>query len=242
VTLPSYAPQVFFGAGTLCLLAAVRKLIRQRRILEVIPSSNFTVQLPTKWNDAEITRLLQGYHDQPAVLSHVVSSIKTRMILGQDLKTAQQRLRLMASVLDVFKLNKEMQSVLHGIHLDQKEFEIQQVETQMRREDADARLKSERQLRDLRKQRDELQLNKEIALLRQEIKAVDKSDTVSQAAKLTPEEQRAKDKTNCEERISTLKAEKQNALKIEDESERVQRVNAIDDAIQQAMERWAKLL
>ena len=52
--------------------------------------------------------------------------------------------------------------------------EIKQVEADIRKEDADARLKSERQLRDLRKQRDELQLKKEITVLQQDIKTVEK--------------------------------------------------------------------
>ena len=84
---------VLIGTGVICLLFAVKVLIQQRRILEVVPSSDFTVQLPTKWDDAEITGLLHHHQGQPAVLSHVISSIKTRMVLNQDLKTARQRLQ-----------------------------------------------------------------------------------------------------------------------------------------------------
>ena len=129
----------------------------------MVPSTNFTVSLPTKWNDSEIAQLLQRYQGQPAVLSHVVSSIKGRMVLNQDLKTAQQRLKLIASVIEVFKLNKEMQGILHDISLDEMEFEIKTIEAQTRKEDAQARLHTEKQLRDLRRQRDELLLKKEIA-------------------------------------------------------------------------------
>ena len=122
----------------------------------MVPYSDITVSLPTKWDDVEITRVLQRHHDNPRVLSHAVSSIKTRMILGQDFKTAQQRLKLLGSVIEVFKLNKEMQTILHDLHLSEKEFEIKQIETQTRKEDAQSKLQSEVQLRELRRQRDEL--------------------------------------------------------------------------------------
>jgi hypothetical protein len=165
------------------------------------------------------------------------------MILGQNLKTAQQRLKLLASVVEVFKLNKEMQGLLHDLHLEEKEFEIKQIETQTRKEDAQAKLQYEVQLRELRRQRDELVLKKEISQLQQEIKNVETvPPPMPTEVKLTPEQQRANDKAACEARIQSLKAEKQNALKLDDEQERILKVNAIDDALQREMERWAKLL
>ena len=237
---PLIQAAMLIGAGIICLLFAVKVLIQQRRILEVAPSSDFTVQLPTKWDDTEITRLLHRHQDQPAVLSHVISSIKTRMVLNQDLKTARQRLQLIGSVIEVFKLNRELQGVLHDIHLADKDFEIKQVEADIRKEDVDARLKSERQLRDLRKQRDELQLKKEITVLQQDIKTVEKPS--GQEPKLSPEQERTNRHAQSEARLTKLKEEKQKALKIDDEQERLLKVNAIDDEIQREMVEWSKTL
>ncbi len=237
---PLTTAYALISVGAVCLLAAVRLFVRQRRILEIVPFSNTPVQLPTQWDDGEITRLLQRHHDQPAVLSHVVSSIKTRLVLNQDLKTAQRRLALMASVIEVFKLNKEMQGILHDIHLDEKNFEINKVEAQMRLEDADAKLKSERVLRDLRKQREELQLNKEISQLRQDIKVVERPADAQ--PKLSPEQERANRHAASEARLVNLKEEKQKALKLDDEQERVLKVNALDDEIQKEMATWSKTL
>ena len=234
------APFIMMAVGVVFLLAAVRVLIQQRRIVEVVPFTNQTINIPAKWNDADITRLLQRYQDQPAVLSHAVSSIKARLIMGQDLKTAQQRLKLLASVIEVFKANKELQAILQDLRLAETEFEIRQIETQTRLEDAQARQKSESRLRQLRTQRDELQLQREIVDLGDQIEKI--KIPAKGEPKLSPEEQRAKDKQACEARIATLKQEKQNALKLTDEAERVLKVNAIDDAIQREMERWAKLL
>lgn len=100
--------------------------------------------------------------------------------------------------------------------------------------------KSAGRLRQLRVERDELQLKQEIANLGdqiEKIKAPNKSEP-----KLTAEEQRAKDRAVCEAKIANLKQEKQHALKISDEVERVLKVNAIDDATQRELERWAKLI
>jgi hypothetical protein len=138
----------------------------------MVPYANTTIDLPAKWDDGDITRLLQRHQDQPAVLSHAVSSIRTRLIMGQDVKSAQQRLKLVTNVIEVFKLNRELQGILHDLQLAEKELEIRQIEAATRLEDAQVRQKSEQQLRKLRQQRDELQLQKEIAQLQQETSAI----------------------------------------------------------------------
>jgi hypothetical protein len=236
----SATPVVMIVAGVIFLLAAVKVLIQQRRIIEVVPYSNASIQLPSKWDDTEITRLLQRHHDQPAVLAHAVTSIKQRMIVNQDIKTAQQRLKLVASVIEVFKLNRELQGILHDLHLAETEVEIRKLEGQIRLEDAQARQKSEQRLRSLRQQRDEMQLNKEIAQLTHDTDAIRGPARTSQQP--SPEQQRASEKASCEARIQTLKDEKQKALKITDEAERVLKTNALDDALQREYERWARLV
>src|SRR5262249_14964865 len=110
------------AAGLASFIGAITLLVKQRRFFEMIPSANVSVQVPTKWDDGEITKLLQRHQEQPAVLAHMVSSIKSRMILNQDLKTAQHRLQLMASVIEVFKANRELHGILHDLHLEEKEF------------------------------------------------------------------------------------------------------------------------
>lgn len=237
------APIMMIIGGAVLLFAAVKVLFQQRRVVEMVPYSNSitTIELPSKWDDNEVTRLLQRYQDQPAVLSHAVSSIKTRMVMNQDLKTAQRRLKLIASVIELFRLNQALQGILYDIHMAEKDFEIRQVETQIRLEDAKDRLASERQLRQLRAQRDELKLQKEIAEIRRD------SDTIQHAGKsqqpqVSPEQQRAQRHAESENRIQKLKALKQEVLKLDDADERVQKVNAVDNKIQQEMEEWRKTL
>jgi hypothetical protein len=202
----------------------------------VVPysKSTTTIKLPSKWDDNEVTRLLQRYQDQPAVLSHAVSSIKTRLVMNQDIKTAQRRLKLIASVIELFKFYQALQGILYDIHLAEKDFEIRQVEADTRLEDAVARRKSENRLRDLCSQRDELQLQREITQLRRDTESIDRP--AKPEAQLTPEQQRAKRHAASEARLESLKQQKQEALKIQDPEERVQKVNAIDDEIQRELQ------
>jgi hypothetical protein len=234
--MPVSAPIVMIVGGVVLLLAAVKVLFQQRRIVEVVPysKSTTTIEMPAKWDDNEVTRLLQRYQDQPAVLSNAVSSIKTRMVMNQDLKTAQKRLKLIASVIELFKLNQALQGILYDIHLAEKDFEIRQVEADTRLEDAQARRRSENRLRDLRAQRDELQLQREITELRRDTESIGRS--AKPEPQLTPEQQRAKRHAASEARLESLKAQKQEALKIQDPDERVQKVNAIDDEIQRELQ------
>jgi hypothetical protein len=205
------------------------------------PATKMMIQMPTKWDDGEISKLLQRHEEQPAVLSHVVSSLKSRMILNQDLKTAQQRLKLMASVIEVFKLNKELHGVLHEIHLDEKEFEIKQIEVQIRKEDAQSNLKAEVQLRALRKQRDELQLKKEIAQLQQEIKTVDRPPPTE--GRLTPEQQRKLKRAEIEDKLRELNRLEEEALKnARSEEERVRIQNMHADKREELREQLSKYL
>jgi hypothetical protein len=133
----------------------------------------------------------------------------------------------MASVIEVFKLGQQMQGILHDIHLEEKEFEIKQVETQIRKEDADARQKSEGQLRKLRKQRDELQLKKEIAELQQGIKATEK--TAAPEPQLSAEQQRRMKRMEIEDKLRELDRQEEEALKKardEDDQMRIKNMHA----------------
>ncbi len=87
-----------------------------------------------------------------------------------------------------------------------------------------------------------MQLQKEIVQIRSETDAIQKPAAAAAAPQLTPEQQRANDRAACEAKIQALKDEKQKALTLDDQAERVLRVNALDDAIAREYERWAKLL
>jgi hypothetical protein len=236
----SLNPLVLVAAGVLCLLIAARVLLKQRKSFEPLPSSGLAVEMPTKWDDGAITKVLQRHQQEPDVLAHVVESIKTRMVLNQDLRIAQQRLKLMAGVIELFTRNKELQGILQDIHLADKDFEIRKIETQMRREDADVRLESERQLRLLRAQRDELHLQKEIVQLKQDIKTAENPVTQSN---VSPEQQRRLKRMDIEDKLRDLDRQEEEALETaRSEGDRRQIQNMHDDRRQELREQLSKYL
>jgi hypothetical protein len=229
-------PLVLMAIGLGGFLFAIKVFFQQRRILEVVPSTNVTIELPEKWDDAQVTRLLQRYHDQPAVLSHAVNSIKARMITGQDIKTAQKRLKLISGVVELFKLNREMQRVLYDIHLSEKDFEITQVERQITLEDAQSRLISERRLRLLRQERERMQLEQEIDTLKQGMNAY-------KEPKLTADQQRRLKRMEIEDKIKELDRQEQEALKTaRSDDDRVRLQNMFDHRREELREQLTKHL
>lgn len=236
-------PLAMIVAGVVFLLAAIKVLIQQRRIVEVVPHSAITIEVPTKWDDNEIKGLLQRYSGQPTVLSHFVSSVRARMIMNQDLKTAQKRLQLITGVIQLFKLNKELQDLLYDLHLAEKEFEIKQIETATRKEDAQGRQESERALRELRRQRDELQLKKEIAQLQSDITTIKTPVSGPQEQRLSAEQQRRLKRMEIEDKLKDLDRLEAEAVKTARSDEDRMRVeNMYADKRQELNEQLSKYL
>ena len=199
------------------------------------------IALPADWDEASITRQLGQLRDQkPAVVAHFIDSVKERWILRQDDRTAAIRLTFLKTQVEQLKLAKEFQQVRDDIDLLllEKAKRIKTLELEM--EEIDSKKRSRSQLDELSAMKERKKIELEIAQLDQQILSVKTS--AKNSPDLSPEEKRAQDKKACEDRIAALKTEKQNALKIDDEAERVLRVNAIDDAIQREYERWAKLI
>ena len=112
---------------------------------------------------------------------------------------------------------------------------------QIRKEDAQSNLKAEVQLRALRKQRDELQLKKEIAQLQQEIKTADSPPPTE--SKLTPEQQRKLKRAEIEDKLRELNRLEEDALKnARSEEERVRIQNMHADKREELREQLSKFL
>jgi hypothetical protein len=194
------------------------------------------------WDETAISRHLDDLRGQsPAVVSHYVESLKTRWVLNQNDKTAAARARFLKTKVEELKLFKEGQQImvdLEALALE-REKRLKTLQLENAQLDDIMRTRSEREQLAALKERKQLEL--EIAKLDKEIRELN-SPTKAAEPELSGEEKRAKERQACEQRLANYKAEKQKALQIDDADERVLRVNAIDDAIQREMERWAKLL
>jgi hypothetical protein len=239
--LPPLNPLVMIGAGLGCLLLAITIFFKQRRVLELVGSSKVEVEMPIRWDDGVITKALQRHQHEPAVLSHLVESIKTRMVVNQDLKTAQRRLELMRSVIELFTLGKDLQAILYDINLAEKDFEIRKIETEIRHDDAESRLASERRLRELRAQRDELQIKKEITQLEQDIKTVEHPP--GQDTKSSKDDERRRRREEIELNIERLKTEKASVMaSAKSEEDRRWKENMLDDRLRELEEQRLRYL
>ncbi len=197
--------------------------------------------LPQTWDERALTSQLTQLRDRrPALLPHFVQSIMERMIIGQDDRTAQVRLRYLHTQIEQLKLAKEFQQALADLKLQSSEtflrvrklqLEVQKVDVEFETVDALKHKKTELELK---------KLDLEIAQIEDQIGRLKRPPRAE--PELSPEQKRAQQKKNCEKRIAQLKAEKQEALKIGDEQERLRKVNAIDAALEREYERWATFL
>jgi hypothetical protein len=197
--------------------------------------------LSAQWDEASITRELTRLGAQtPGLIPHYVESVKQRWILRQDDRTAEVRLQFLKRQIEHLKLAKEFQQTVDDIDLLRLE-KTKRIKTlELETEEIDTKRRTRSQIDELAVLRDRKKLELEIAQLDDQIGKF-KSGSAAEP-KLSPEEEKAKRHAASEARLSKLKQEKQKALTVQEEQERVLKVNAIDDEIQREMVEWSKTL
>ena len=199
--------------------------------------------VPDRWNESIMSGDLQRLSDNSSALVHYVSEVKRRFIIRQDVKTLNQRTEWLEAKLRGLKLAQSIQDTCFNLAIQRREHELRAKQLALQHLQADADLADSSELTPLRKENSRLTLEAESARLRKVIRELTPApEPVKKEAAIPPEQQRANDRTMCEDRIQKLKIEKQKALTLDDEQERLLKVNAIDDALQREMDRWAKLL
>lgn len=167
------------------------------------------------WDEALITDQIRQLHKTlPDVIPHLINSLVQRFILQQDTKTSRKRLKFLRRQINKLDLTNEMLSDL----------------------DLRYTLISMREISAAAKGFDDLirQKGPSITL------GVDEQVSRRQQ-KLSPEQETAKLRAEFEERLHRLQKEKQQALEIQNEAERVVRLDALDHAIQRLVE-WRRIL
>jgi len=198
--------------------------------------------LPAQWDETAIARQLDAFRGQsPALVSHYIESVKTRWVTNQNDKTAAVRGRFLKTKLEELKLFKEGQQLMVDLEalVLEREKRLKTLQLENAQLDATMRTRSDREQMVALKERKQLELD--IAKLDKEIRELN-APAPSPEQQISPEQKRAKDREACEARLADLKTQKQKALLIQDEDERLLRVNAIDAALEREYERWAKLL
>ncbi len=195
-----------------------------------------------QWDEASITAQLRQLRDErPALIPHFVESLKERLILRQDDRTAEVRLNFLRTQIAQLKLAKDFQQTLDDLSLLSLE-KAKRVKTlELETHELDLKRRQLTRKEELEALKDQKKLELEIAQFDKQIEEI-KTPPPKREPELTPEQKRAEEKRKCDARIAELKAQKQEALKLADEDERLMRVNAIDNALEREWERWSKLL
>jgi hypothetical protein len=190
---------------------------------------------------ASVVEQLEGLRHQPAsVVSHTVEQVLQRWVINQDDKTAASRARFVKNKIEELKLMREGQQIIVDLEALALEREKRLKTLQLENAQLDDNISRRGERERLLALKEQKQLEFEIAEIEDRI--VKLKNPPKAAPKLSPGKERAKRHAASEARLTKLKEKKQRALKIEDESERFLKVNAIDDEIQREMVEWSKTL
>src|ERR1039457_5522949 len=130
-------PLVAIGSGILLLVLAVATLIRQRRIIEIVPNKG-EVTVPSFWDERDITRQMHLYSKEPALLSHYIFAIKERFIIGQNERTILKRTQFLKSFLEQANIIKDLKGLGHDMAKMDGQHELDMLEMELRRLDLTA--------------------------------------------------------------------------------------------------------
>jgi hypothetical protein len=124
--------------------------------------------LPTEWNDAQITDQLISLRERPPILAHFVDSVIGRFIIGQNDKTAEKRTHLIRTVIGQLEARKDLQVAIDNLQIHSLERAIRFKEKEIEHASLVDRLAKLQELEDLRRQKEKLELEVDIAKLQQE--------------------------------------------------------------------------
>lgn len=145
--------------------------------------------LPAEWNDQVVIQRLISMRERPPVLAHFVDSLIGRFVIGQNDKTAEKRTHLIRTVISQLEARKDLQVALDDLEIHSLEREIRFKEKQMEHAGLVDRQAKGPELENLRRQKEKLELEVEIARLEQEKSSYQKQEQAT-GRKQTREELR----------------------------------------------------
>lgn len=223
-------PLLAMGGGVLCLLLAVATLVRQRRIVEIVPNKGEIV-LPSSWDERTITDRLHLYSKEPAILTHYIFAIKERFIVGQNQRTVERRTEFLKSVFEQANILKNLRGVGHDIAKMDAQHEIDMLEIELRRLDLTALQSRHGTVSNLKQQDEELDIQLRIAQKKQQMDQLGRPAPAA-TQQQSKDEIRAQRKAELEREIERLKTDKVIAVgRASSDEERKRLENMYDDRI-----------
>jgi hypothetical protein len=198
--------------------------------------------IPKNWDPKEIGIQIRKLQGSAHLMNVFVDSVLTRLVIGQDTKTAKTRIEFLKSKLEELNLSKELQSSLDQLNFRELNLEIQELELGQKKSTLQMEAERQKEVFELERQRDALKLKLEIAQLKKQMDEV--GSPAKSAPTRSPEEIKKENKEkkqqeirNCEREIEEV--EKDTSLS---ENGRRRQVNILSrklDHLYEELEKYA---
>lgn len=184
---------------------------RPRALLPPAAAQTNALVVPATWNEHEITHQLgHARRQSPSMLAYYFTRLKDRFLLNQDHRTAAVRSRFLQQKIEELKLTRDLHGIMNDLAVLAVERDVRVRRLQVERVELESKIQNHARLGGLQLERDRLQLQYDIAVLKRKIREEDNQPTTEQ--KLTPTQQRALKKAEIEEQLQHLKAEELQAV------------------------------
>ncbi len=213
----------------------------QPRLLPAPPPN--AIVMPSTWDEAEIAEQLRHLKARsPAMSAYFFARLRDRFLLRQDGRTAEARAVFLRKKIEEFKLSHDLQSVLNDLSALAGEREVRVRKLHLDRLDLDSKIENQSQLGQLRLDRDRLQVQYEIAVLKRKIREEERQPPPVET-KLTPSQQAALKKAEVQKQIDQLRIEQAEVLgRTRDKEEQMRLSNLYGAKLEQLFDQLGKLL
>lgn len=220
---------------------ALPRPVPQPRLLPA-PSPTAIV-MPSTWDEAEIAEQLRHLKARsPAMSAYFFARLKDRFLMRQDARTTEVRAAFLKKKIDELKLSHELQSVLNDLAALAGEREVRVRKLHLERLELDSKIENQSQLGQLRLDRDRLQVQYEISVLRRKIREEDRQPPPVEP-KLTPSQQAALKKAEVQKQIDQLRIEQAEVLgRTRDKEEHARLANLYGAKLEQLFDQLGKVL
>jgi len=200
-----------------------------------------TLEVPTIWNEGEISVALARAQGRPTVLAHYVEAVKQRFVLKMDVRTAQVRTQFLRSQIEQLELGKQYQGLVNDLKAMETEQENRLLKLQVENDELRNKRAHEGALSDLRLKKERLAAEVEIEQLKAQKRELRRP--AQPASSLSPDQQRRLKRLEIEDKLRELdRLETEDLKKARNEDERLRIENMYTDKREELREQLAKHL
>lgn len=122
-----------------------------------------------QWDPQAITASLRKFHDNPQLVRYFIDSVIERLILGQDYRTSNSRIRFLQNQIKELTVANEYLIAQDNLAFHAMEKEIRHRELELKREDLENKRKRQQELEELKLELEKLKIRVEITQLNKQI-------------------------------------------------------------------------